>query len=1098
MSRIRHRSRLVSVTLPAVYRIDERDGKNVIQQLDQIAWKGEAEITRFELGRATGLQVQRADGHPPIFAITNTAQPIARMAFALRFQAGATVDLSGKTLDLTTARWLKHPDIELLNGLKAYVQNATATRESWKNAFHPKKEDIPRSVFGLRPPQLGAIYAVQAHWTVNQDVGTIVLPTGVGKTETMLSLLVAEQSERLLVVVPTDALRTQIVDKFLTLGLLKTLEFGVIDQTARYPVVGVLNERPTKLSEVSSFLQKCNVVVTTMALASQCAPRIMERMADLCPCLFIDEAHHVAAPRWNEFRSVFRRSRIIQFTATPFRNDDRLIGGRRLFTFSLRQAQEQGYFKPINFAPVMEFDPRKKDAAIADAAVARLKEEAHLGHILMARVATVARAAEVFEHYRRYPAFNPVQLHTGIKSKAEREEIRQKILSGQSRIIVCVDMLGEGFDLPELKIAAFHDIRKSLAVTLQLAGRFTRTKPNLGNATFIANTADLDVKGELLKLYRHDADWNLLLPIISERASEADLKIAEFLRGFKDLPDELSLARVRPAMSTVAYRTKCAEWSPDRFERGIPGADKLDRLYHTVNAEENTLVVVTARRVPVEWAQLEEIHTWEWELYVLHWDATLNLLFIHHSKNAGFFKRLAEAVAGDVQLVQGQVVFRCFAGIHRLRLMHVGLREQRGRLISFTMRSGSDVEPGMSEAQKKKSIKSNLFGHGYSNGQRVSIGSSRRGRIWSHRTANLLTLVNWCGDVGQKLINERLNPDKVLAGTLIPKIVDQRPTKVPIAVDWPEIFWREIESAFTFSLDGECIPLCNASLEVVNASPQGPLLFALRSESKTATFELRLIKEGDAANYRIVPLDKVESVIAIRGRETPLVEFLDHDPPIFWFADGSQLDGNEFIEVRGDREIFPRDRLESWTWTKVDIRKESQGVTRNPKSIQYRVIQEAKKGASTVIFDDDDHGELADVVTIAETSDGVAVEFWHCKYAAKDDSGARIKELYEVCGQAQKSVRWLEKSVDMFSHLMRREPRRRKQRTFTRFERGGQADLLRIQQKAEMQRVSLTIVIVQPGLSANKASKEQLELLAATESYLKETLAVELRVVGGT
>jgi hypothetical protein len=36
--------------------------------------------------------------------------------------------------------------------------------------------------------------------------------------------------------------------------------------------------------------------------------------------------------------------------------------------------------------------------------------------------------------------------------------------------VVCVDMLGEGFDLPELKIAAFHDIRKSLAVTCNLKG----------------------------------------------------------------------------------------------------------------------------------------------------------------------------------------------------------------------------------------------------------------------------------------------------------------------------------------------------------------------------------------------------------------------------------------------------------------------------------------------------------------------------------------------------------------------------------------------------------------------------------------------------
>ena len=66
--------------------------------------------------------------------------------------------------------------------------------------------------------------------------------------------------------------------------------------------------------------------------------------------------------------------------------------------------------------------------------------------------------------------------------------------------MVCVDMLGEGFDLPELKIAAFHDIRKTLAVTLQLAGRFTRKRPDLGNATFIANTADVNVQDELRNL----------------------------------------------------------------------------------------------------------------------------------------------------------------------------------------------------------------------------------------------------------------------------------------------------------------------------------------------------------------------------------------------------------------------------------------------------------------------------------------------------------------------------------------------------------------------------------------------------------------------
>jgi superfamily II DNA or RNA helicase len=46
------------------------------------------------------------------------------------------------------------------------------------------------------------------------------MPTGTGKPETMLSVLDSSPSRKVLVVVPTDALRTQLADKFLTLGVL--------------------------------------------------------------------------------------------------------------------------------------------------------------------------------------------------------------------------------------------------------------------------------------------------------------------------------------------------------------------------------------------------------------------------------------------------------------------------------------------------------------------------------------------------------------------------------------------------------------------------------------------------------------------------------------------------------------------------------------------------------------------------------------------------------------------------------------------------------------------------------------------------------------
>lgn len=77
-------------------------------------------------------------------------------------------------------------------------------------------------------------------------------------------------------------------------------------------------------------------------------------------------------------------------------------------------------------------------------------------------------------------------------------------------------------------------------------------------------------------------------------------------------------------------------------------------MYHTLNPQENTLIIVTMRRVSVNWAQIDEIHNWDWQLYVLHWHREKELLFIHNSSNAGSFKDLAKSVAGeDVEQIRG-------------------------------------------------------------------------------------------------------------------------------------------------------------------------------------------------------------------------------------------------------------------------------------------------------------------------------------------------------------------------------------------------------------------------------------------------------------
>lgn len=83
------------------------------------------------------------------------------------------------------------------------------------------KEAIDASP-GLRTPQLGALHAILASRSMEtSEPITIVMPTGTGKTETMLAAF-CHSPKRTLVIVPSDALRTQIADKFATLGVLPT------------------------------------------------------------------------------------------------------------------------------------------------------------------------------------------------------------------------------------------------------------------------------------------------------------------------------------------------------------------------------------------------------------------------------------------------------------------------------------------------------------------------------------------------------------------------------------------------------------------------------------------------------------------------------------------------------------------------------------------------------------------------------------------------------------------------------------------------------------------------------------------------------------
>ncbi|WP_163024745.1 DEAD/DEAH box helicase family protein, partial [Pseudomonas viridiflava] len=83
--------------------------------------------------------------------------------------------------------------------------------QSWqKHLFNFSLDDPKTNAPGLRKPQLAALYATLGHLVVDpSSTATVVMPTGTGKTDTMLALIIAARMARTLILVPSDALRTQ-------------------------------------------------------------------------------------------------------------------------------------------------------------------------------------------------------------------------------------------------------------------------------------------------------------------------------------------------------------------------------------------------------------------------------------------------------------------------------------------------------------------------------------------------------------------------------------------------------------------------------------------------------------------------------------------------------------------------------------------------------------------------------------------------------------------------------------------------------------------------------------------------------------------------
>ena len=182
--------------------------------------------------------------------------------------------------------WIKHPAIT--------NESPEDIVDSWRGQFLYTKEDPSRKIKGLRTPQLGALYSFLANAQESNDRGIIVMPTGTGKTETMLSVLIANQCGKVLVIVPYDPLREQLGNKFINLGILP--KFNIVKPDIKYPIVTKIAKGMDDINDWQRIIDSSNVVVSTMSLLAGVGDDIKQLLSEKFSHIFVDEAHHSEAP----------------------------------------------------------------------------------------------------------------------------------------------------------------------------------------------------------------------------------------------------------------------------------------------------------------------------------------------------------------------------------------------------------------------------------------------------------------------------------------------------------------------------------------------------------------------------------------------------------------------------------------------------------------------------------------------------------------------------------------------------------------------------------------------------------------------------------
>lgn len=868
--------------------------------------------------------------------------------------------------------------------------------DNYNNIFYSREETGKP---GLRKAQLGAIHAIASYYSISHqsDTSIVLMPTGSGKSAVMMMAPYVLSVKKLLIVVPSVMLRGQLHESFKTLELLKKCH--VVQDDISLPNVCELKKVP---SEIGHDLENADVIISTHICAQELCK--FDWAKDNIDLLIVDEAHHTPAKTWMDIIDKLNSAKKILFTATPLRNDKKRIFADIIFFYSMRQAYEDGVFSKVKYLSV---EPGENE----DVSIAKKTEEVFVtrrsegsDECVLVRTDTQSSAMDLLDIYRAHTSLRLEVIDSSNAFSTNKKRI-EKLVNKELDGVICVNMLGEGFDFPNFKIAAVHAPKKTLMGTLQFIGRFVRTTEDTeSTACFIAVNND-NLKIENRKLYTEDAVWNEIIIGLGDAVISEKIEEAAFINKFEK-KEFVPADFFHLEMLSFACHTKIYQTDDFNLQADFPKDLNINYLI-TRNEDDEIVVGVGVNHANPKWLSGDNKINRTYQLYVIHYQREEKLLHIFSQNHSKILcDKLAKSFCTNPKALSSSIAQRVLGEMNNYEIFSAGLTNmQSGSGEAYRVLTGANVSNVIEMNSGRIYAAGHMFckaivadGHDTRN---VSIGFSRESKVWSSEYRTLFEYIKWCDELGKKIKNNDIKIKTNSNYDLLPV-----PTQISSYPD--KIFYAEFSKDTysdnpSISFDESVKFLTDFEIKKIEKKDDNKAIcFFICYEDNEYLYECDIKGKYTA---------KGEDLTLV-GTDTLLSQYLTDNPLTFFTVKYEMICGSEIVKPKFDKNIFNVEDIVpvDWAHYNTNVKYElqgSSGLSFGEKSIHEALLCVLRNNPENnyIVFDHT-QGEIADFLTFTETEHELVARLYHVKGHGAVKYNNSATEVYEVVGQAIKSIKW--------------------------------------------------------------------------------------------